>query len=99
MHDVTGSHWHEPEGTKNAGYGEWKRPNTAYDDFMESQGIPVYRAIGVRRVQDLPLAPWKRVDDMQASLPAKDRARVEQEGGVMSRAEYEKYLAHLNNRK
>jgi hypothetical protein len=35
---------------------------------------------------------------MQASLPAKDRARVKQEGGVMPRAEYEKYLAHLNNR-
>jgi hypothetical protein len=35
---------------------------------------------------------------MQASLPNKDRARVEQEGGVMLRAEYEKYLAHLNNR-
>jgi hypothetical protein len=35
---------------------------------------------------------------MQASLPAKDRARVKQEGGVISRAEYEKYLAHLNNR-
>jgi len=51
-----------------------------------------------RATCETPLAPWKRVDDMQASLPAKDRARVEQEGGVMSRAEYEKYLAHLNNR-
>ena len=51
-----------------------------------------------RSTCETPLAPWKRVDDMQASLPAKDRARVEQEGGVMSRAEYEKYLAHLNNR-
>ena len=51
-----------------------------------------------RATCETPLAPWKRVDDMQASLPAKDRTRVEQEGGVMSRAEYEKYLAHLNNR-
>ena len=51
-----------------------------------------------RATCETPLAPWKRVDDMQASLPAKDRARVKQEGGVMSRAEYEKYLAHLNNR-
>src|SRR5580704_19755148 len=61
MHDVTSSHWHEPEGNKNAGYGAWNRPNTAYDDFMEAQGIPIYRAGGVRRVQDLPLAPWKRM--------------------------------------
>ena len=61
MHEVTSSHWHEPEGTKNAGYGAWNRPNTAYDDFMEAQGIPIFRGIGVRRVQDLPLAPWKRM--------------------------------------
>ena len=51
-----------------------------------------------RATCETPLAPWKRVDDVQTSLPAKDRARVEQEGGLMSRAEYEKYLAHLNNR-
>src|SRR5580692_4036127 len=61
MHEVTSSHWHEPEGTKNAGYGAWNRPNTAYDDFMEAQGIPIFRGIGVRRVQDLPLTPWKRM--------------------------------------
>src|SRR4029079_3892045 len=61
MHDVTTSHWHEPKGFKNAGYGAWKRPNTAYDDFMEAQGIPIYRAIGVRKVQDLPLKPWARM--------------------------------------
>jgi mannose-6-phosphate isomerase-like protein (cupin superfamily) len=27
---------------------------------MEAQNIPIYRDIGVRRVQDLPLKPWKR---------------------------------------
>ena len=32
-----------------------------YDRFMEREGVPVYRGIGVRRVQDLPLAPWKRL--------------------------------------
>ena len=51
-----------------------------------------------RSACETPLAPWKRVDDLQDSLPAKDRARVEQEGGVMSRSEYEKYLAHLAGR-
>ena len=52
MHEVTSSsHWHEPEGTKNAGYGAWNRPNTAYDDFMEAQGIPVFRGIGVRSLE------------------------------------------------
>src|SRR2546428_10827286 len=28
---------------------------------MASQGVPIYRGIGVRRVQDLPLAPWTRM--------------------------------------
>ena len=28
---------------------------------MESEGVPVYRGIGVRRVQDLPMTPWKRL--------------------------------------
>ena len=61
MHDVTSEHWHEPEGRKNAGYGAWKRPNTPYDDFMEAQGIPIFRGIGVKRVQDMPLKPWARM--------------------------------------
>ena len=58
MHEVTSDHWHEPDGLKNAGYGAWKRPNTPYDDFMEAQGVPIFRGIGVRRVQDMPLKPW-----------------------------------------
>src|SRR6267142_5438061 len=61
MHEVTSEHWHEPEGTKNAGYGAWKRPNTPYDDYMEAQGIPIYRGIGVRRVQDMPFKRWNRM--------------------------------------
>ena len=61
MHDVTGEHWHEPQADKNAGYGAWKRPNTPYDDYMAAQGIPIYRGIGVRRVQDMPLKPWQRM--------------------------------------
>ncbi len=54
--------WHEPTGeSEKAGYGKWGRPNSHYDTFMEEQGIPIYRAIGVRKIQDLPLKPWKRV--------------------------------------
>jgi mannose-6-phosphate isomerase-like protein (cupin superfamily) len=61
MHEITGDHWHEPEGLKNAGYGAWKRPNTPYDDFMAEQSVPIFRGIGVRRVQDMPLRPWPRM--------------------------------------
>src|SRR6202162_6442711 len=61
MHDVPGSHWHEPAAGKRAGFGKFGRPKTPYDLFMESEGIPVFRDIGVRRVQNLPLAPWRRL--------------------------------------
>ena len=54
--------WQEPAGEKQkAGYGKFPRPNTPYDTFMEEQGIPIFRDIGVKRVQDLPLKPWKRM--------------------------------------
>jgi quercetin dioxygenase-like cupin family protein len=60
-HDEPGAdHWHEPKAGENAGFGNFKRAAMPYDKFMESEGIPCYRNIGVRRVQDLPLAPWKR---------------------------------------
>src|SRR3990172_8941042 len=52
----------EPTDNKTrAGLGKFLRPNTPYDTFMEAQGIPIYRDIGVRRVQDLPRKPWKRM--------------------------------------
>jgi len=51
-----------------------------------------------RSTCETPLAPWKRVDDVQTSLPAKDRVRVEREGGLISRAEYEKYMVDIASR-
>jgi quercetin dioxygenase-like cupin family protein len=61
MHDTPDQvHWHEPKAGENAGFGKFLRKPMPYDSFMEAEGIPVYRGIGVRRVQDLPLAPWKR---------------------------------------
>src|SRR2546427_699014 len=53
--------WREPKGYERAGYGKWRRPPSPYDTFMENQGVPIHRGIGVRRVQDLPLAPWMRM--------------------------------------
>jgi hypothetical protein len=32
MHEVTSSHWHEPEGTKNAGY--------EYEQILKDGGVP-----------------------------------------------------------
>ena len=62
MHEITSQdHWHEPSGTQKAGLGVFKRVTTPYDRFMEEQEIPIVRAVGVSKVQDLPLKPWKRM--------------------------------------
>ena len=62
-HDLNSdSHWHEPTGlTKKAGLGTFKKPPMPYDVFMEEQEIPIVRAVGVSKVQNLPLKPWKRM--------------------------------------
>ena len=54
-------HWHEPKAGENAGFGNFKRPAMPYDRFMDAEGVPVFRGIGCKRVQDLPMAPWKRL--------------------------------------
>ena len=51
-----------------------------------------------RATGETPLAPWKRVDDLQAVLPERDRERVRREGALLSRAEYEKYAAGVADR-
>ena len=32
-----------------------------YDRFMEDEGVPIYRGVGVYKVQNLPLKPWKLI--------------------------------------
>jgi quercetin dioxygenase-like cupin family protein len=55
-------HWHEiVSNTKKAGPGQYKLKPFPYDIFMEEQGIPIFRDIGVSKVQNLPLKPWKRM--------------------------------------
>jgi mannose-6-phosphate isomerase-like protein (cupin superfamily) len=53
-------HWHEPTGNKRAGFGKFGRPATPYDKFMESEDIPVFRGLGINKVQNLPIKPWRR---------------------------------------
>jgi len=55
------THWHEPKAGENAGFGDFARPKMPYDRFMEAEGIPVFRGIGARRVQDLPMTTWARL--------------------------------------
>ena len=53
--------WVEPTEGKRAGFGKFKKLPLAYDTFMESEGIPVFRELGIRDIRELPLKPWKRV--------------------------------------
>jgi quercetin dioxygenase-like cupin family protein len=53
--------WREPKPREKAGLGKWEIPKSPYDFFIESQGIPIHRDIGVHKIQNLPLAPWKRL--------------------------------------
>ena len=48
-----------------------------------------------RAAHETPIAPWKRVDDIQTLLSPRDRARVQREGGAVSRTEYESYVADV----
>jgi mannose-6-phosphate isomerase-like protein (cupin superfamily) len=61
MHDFLHPHWHEPNGDRRAGFGSFERVKTPYDLFMQGEGIPVFRDIGIDKVQNLPLQPWKRL--------------------------------------
>lgn len=62
MHDVTGKvHWHEPTKGDRAGFGKFGQPLSDYDQFMEADGIPVFRGLGFRSVKDLELYDWPRM--------------------------------------
>jgi quercetin dioxygenase-like cupin family protein len=61
MHDFFKPHWHEPSGDQRAGFGTFERLKTPYDRFMESEGIPIFRGIGVNQIHQLPRKLWKRM--------------------------------------
>ncbi|MBT5049162.1 MAG: cupin domain-containing protein [Rhodospirillaceae bacterium] len=61
-HDLSDDpHWHEPGSDTYAGTAAWPRLKTPYDEFMESQEIPVVREIGIAKLQELTLTPWARM--------------------------------------
>ncbi|MBX2838351.1 MAG: cupin [Gammaproteobacteria bacterium] len=61
MHDLVGKvHWHEPTKGR-AGYGKFLQPKSDYDQFMEDDGLPVFRGLGLSSVKDLELVDWPRM--------------------------------------
>ncbi len=62
MHDLVGKvHWHEPSGGNRAGFGKFGQPPSDYDRFMERDGVPCYRGLGLGSVKDLELVDWPRL--------------------------------------
>ena len=47
-HDTTETVWQEPTANQRAGFGDFQKQPTPYDLFMESEGVPVFRGLGVR---------------------------------------------------
>src|SRR5688572_4155974 len=57
-----GSVFQAPVGDEQrAGTKMWKKLTSPYDRFMEEEGIPVFRGLGVRDVRELPRSDWKRL--------------------------------------
>jgi predicted pyridoxine 5'-phosphate oxidase superfamily flavin-nucleotide-binding protein len=57
-----------------------------YQKVRESKFVP-------RDGVETPFAGWKKVDDMQAELPARDRERAAREGRLRTRAEHSALVA------
>jgi mannose-6-phosphate isomerase-like protein (cupin superfamily) len=52
--------WQEPRGEEPAGYRRYRRAKSPYEMYMEEEGIPIHRGIGVYDTRQLPLGTWKR---------------------------------------
>ena len=52
--------WVEPSGDTPAGYVVYRRSHSPYERWMEEQGIPIIRGIGVRDTREVRLGRWAR---------------------------------------
>jgi len=50
----------EPSEDEPAGYHVYKRQKSPYERYMDEEGIPIFRGIGVRDTRELPLGEWSR---------------------------------------
>ena len=57
---MSGGQWREPTGDELAGVTKYRRPKSPYERFMEEEGIPIYRGIGVYDTRELALGDWRR---------------------------------------
>jgi quercetin dioxygenase-like cupin family protein len=60
--------WVEPTGDAPAGFFVYKRSHSPYERWLEEEGIPIVRGIGVRDTRDVTLGTWRRRDARGAYL-------------------------------
>ncbi len=60
--------YREPVGEQLAGRLHFRRMLSFYERYMEEQGLPVARGLGVADVRELPLAPWSRTGGQGAFI-------------------------------
>jgi quercetin dioxygenase-like cupin family protein len=58
----------EPAGEEYAGHHRYRPSKSPYERFMEDEGIPIHRGIGVYDVRRLDLGPWERIGGRGAFL-------------------------------
>ena len=59
---VTKAQFEEPAGEDQpAGYRTYKRAVSPYERFLEEEGIPIFRGIGVYDTRQMEMGPWKRL--------------------------------------
>jgi quercetin dioxygenase-like cupin family protein len=61
--------FHEPTSEDQpAGLLTYRRRKGPYETFMEEEGIPIFRGIGVRDTREVELGPWQRLGGRGAFL-------------------------------
>ena len=50
----------EPTDDEPAGLHVYKRQKSPYERYMDEEGVPIFRGIGVRDSRELPLGDWQR---------------------------------------
>jgi hypothetical protein len=58
----------EPTRDEPAGHLIYRRSRSPYECFMEEEGIPIFRGIGVSDTRELPLGKWERLGGRGAFL-------------------------------
>ena len=57
-----------PTGDEPAGFHRYRRPQSPYERFMEEEGVPIVKGIGVYDTRQAGLGPWKRLGGRGAFL-------------------------------